>query len=220
MACPIVGLSSILTVQGFPKVQYPFNVSLLKADPIWAAVCLVYAGPPFNGVPPLNPFKPRWDFLVSVQNLIRPFLIIELDEELHFNLYRAVTLGSPNYAALLPRFPVAQYTQFCTQHQNACLSRGCFGGYWQNKASVAQFGPAAPPGILAGNGSSRWKQRAIYDYYRDMLPLIFANISISRIAIWDQLNSGRQVGCILSNPPVSQNDQQDIMNLIRSRIAP
>lgn len=46
------------------------------------------------------------------------------------------------------------------------------------------FGEGGAAGDLLGAGSPRWKQRAFYDFVKDLAPLC-ANISVARLAIWD-----------------------------------
>ena len=148
------------------------------------------------------------------------FLVVELDEELHFNIYRGQTLNGPFYGNLL-KFPLAPYKSYCSTYQSACISRGCYGKYWETEKSSCQFGAASFPGTLTGNGSPRWKQRAIYDHFKDMLPLMVDDQSISRISVWDPLpSSGKLLGSVLCNPPVSKADQMSILALIVSRICP
>src|SRR5687767_11147437 len=86
-------------------------------------------------------------------------LAVELDEYLHFNRYRAVTLASSLYAGL-QRFPMAQYRAYCRTREPYCLKAGGYGGKWSNSSCEAQFGLAATNRDLEGNGSPRWKQRA------------------------------------------------------------
>jgi hypothetical protein len=49
-----------------------------------------------------------------------------------------------------------------------------------------QFGKASNPGDLNGNGSPRWRQRAFYDFVKDLTPLLLG-ISVVRISIWDNV---------------------------------
>jgi hypothetical protein len=84
---------------------------------------------------------------------------VELDEYLHFNEYRAVTLMSPIYDQL-HKFPTQAYRSYCVDYRQRCLNAGAYGGKWSNKSCDSQFGVAAPPRDFSGTGSSRWKQRA------------------------------------------------------------
>ena len=93
-------------------------------------------------------------------------IAVELDEELHFNGYRAITLQSDAYK-FLPRFPLDLYKGYCSDYQDSCLRRS-HGGYWTNRSCEAQFGPASALKDLTGNGAPRWKQRAFYDFVKEL----------------------------------------------------
>lgn len=112
-------------------------------------------------------------------------LIVELDEQRHFNRYRLITLESPIYSHL-PKFPINQYKQYCIDYEPQCLRAGGFGGNWTNPSCERQFGKASEKKDLNGNGPSRWKQRAFYDYLKDLSVLIL-KIPIVRLSIWDEI---------------------------------
>lgn len=113
-------------------------------------------------------------------------ILVEVDEQLHFNRYRAMTLTTVSYQRL-PRFPLAAYRAFCAAKENACLRMGKAQGRWMNASTEKHFGPSALRGELSGNGSSRWKQRAIYDVMKDLTQLDPDTPRLARIAIWDSL---------------------------------
>lgn len=113
-------------------------------------------------------------------------VVLELDEREHFNRYRALTLDSPAYARL-DEFDVDMYRGFCAEHEGECQS---YGGYWTNPSAEAEFGPAGEPGELdRGSGSPRWKQRAFYDFVKDLAPLT-EGLVVSRLAIWEEITAG------------------------------
>lgn len=66
--------------------------------------------------PRLRPGK--WDFVLEG-------FVLELDEDLHFNRYRATTLDDPLYDAL-PTFPLARYRAFSREREVECLSAGSY----------------------------------------------------------------------------------------------
>jgi hypothetical protein len=68
-------------------------------------------------------------------------VVIELDEELHFNRYRARTLAEP-WARNLPWRET--YLVMCDQHEDDCLRAGSWGKRWTNESCERMFGPAAP----------------------------------------------------------------------------
>ena len=48
-------------------------------------------------------------------------IAVELDEFLHFNRFRGMTLESAIYDCL-PRFPLIAYECYCPEHEDECLS--------------------------------------------------------------------------------------------------
>ena len=112
--------------------------------------------------------------------------MVELDEQLHFNRYRAITLGALAYTSL-PRFPLLAYQQFCETKESACLKSGSGQGRWMNDSTEGHFGPSEARGDLSGSGSSRWKQRALYDFMKDATQLDQQGPRLARIGIWDTL---------------------------------
>jgi len=127
---------------------------------------------------PLNLRK--WDMEVDG-------VAIELDEHLHFNRYRALTLDSPLYLDL-PPFPLDRYKAFCNDHEGDCLQAGSYGGKWSNKSCERQFGSAGHHKDLTGQGAPRWKQRAFYDFVKDAMPLLGLG-TLVRISIWDEVTA-------------------------------
>jgi hypothetical protein len=118
-----------------------------------------------------------WD--ISTNNFI-----IELDEERHFNRYRLRTLESPFYLKN-NFFSLTDYKKYSKEKENACLKSAQHGGYWKNDSTERQFPKSNTNGILDGNGSSRWKQRAYYDFLKDISSKIIA-IPLIRISIYDE----------------------------------
>lgn len=150
---------------------------------------------------------------------------VELDEYLHFNRYRKLTLDSSVYD-LLDRFPHEEYLKMCADHEEDCLRAGSYGGKWTNRGCEKQFGRGGSEGDLAGSGSPRWKQRAFYDFVKDLSPVIIG-MPIARISIWDKvLLDGRLVliGTLLDQQLILDkqliNAGNVLMPLIESRIVP
>lgn len=110
-------------------------------------------------------------------------IAIELDEDLHFNRYRGVTLAGSVYESL-PNFPLERYRRMCRVHEDQCLMKGRGQARWTSPSTERQFGSPAPRGVLSGNGAPRWKQRALYDFMKDLAPLAGLG-TVSRIAVWD-----------------------------------
>lgn len=116
-----------------------------------------------------------WDFAFNG-------MVIELDEENHFNRHRAETLDSSAYDRL-GGLDVQAYRSYCEAHEGHCLT---YGGYWTNASTERAFGSAGAPGNLSGPGAPRWKQRAFYDYVKDLAP-ITDDLVVSRLAVWDTI---------------------------------
>lgn len=130
-----------------------------------------------GGKQPAPQLRPgSWDVLVDG-------VLVEFDEQLHFNRYRAFTLKSPLYEKL-SRVPLEAYRGFCQDYEAICLKHGASQGRWMNPSTEGHFGPSAVRGDLSGNGSSRWKQRALYDFMKDVAP---QQLPTARVAIWDRV---------------------------------
>jgi hypothetical protein len=133
-----------------------------------------------GGAQPSPTLRPgSWDVLVDD-------VLVELDEQLHFNRYRSLTLTAGSYEHL-PRFPLADYRTFCAAKEGVCLKLGQGQKRWTSDSTEAQFGPSAPRGDLSGAGAPRWKQRALYDLIKDLTQLDSQAPPLARISIWDRL---------------------------------
>ena len=134
------------------------------------------------------PINYRWD-------ITYPDFIIELDEELHFNRYRYETLQSVIYKDD-HNYVVDDYKRYCNEYEDKCLKAGSYGGKWKNSSTDTQFKPSNEEGVLDGNGSSRWKQRAFYDFLKDVHGIV-RGIPVIRISIYDTYKN-ESIGSILS----------------------
>ena len=121
--------------------------------------------------------------------------IVELDEEQHFNRYRALTLDSSMYKKI-NSFSTADYISYCNNFENLCLKKGYNRKYWKSNSTEIQFGKSSSDGTLTGNGSSRWRQRAFYDFLRDAGQRI-GNYKLIRISV-HQFIDDKKVGEILN----------------------
>ncbi len=78
----------------------------------------------FAGRLPRPSLRPgAWDLVVAGG------LVVELDEELHFNRYRAETLATP-WSQHLPWHQV--YDDMCERFEGQCLRAGSWGKRWTN----------------------------------------------------------------------------------------
>jgi hypothetical protein len=123
-------------------------------------------------------FRPgAWDIVLA------DGLVVELDEEQHFNRYRRATL-EPSWNDGLPW--ADDYRRYSDAHETAALRKAGRGGYWASASTERMFGPADAPGEFGPAGSPRWKQRALYDAMRDALAASGA-VRLCRVAVWDEL---------------------------------
>lgn len=115
-------------------------------------------------------------------------LVVELDEELHFNRYRAITLAQP-WANVLRWHE--DYLGYTVAYEEACLAAARWGKRWTNPSCERMFGPADPPGTFGSVGAPRWKQRALYDAMKDIACLDSAGLQLVRLATVDFIGSSR-----------------------------
>lgn len=137
-----------------------------------------------------------------------------------------IVLKSPSYARLCGS-PLGVYQRFCTEHEDACLRAGGYGGKWPNTGSEIQFGKASQPSDLSGNGSPRWRQRAFYDFVKNLSPLL-VGVTLARVSVWDtglECRRKRTVKNVLNSPPTlaeprsrpSSNNEQSVNNNVLYR---
>ena len=142
-------------------------------------------------------------------DIILKNFIVELDEERHFNRYRKITLQSEFYND--NSINVGKYQHYCSIHEIDCLKAASWGKNWSNPSTEKQFGVSSLPGDFQGNGSARWKQRAFYDYLRDISQFV-SNIPLIRISIWDTIDK------FTVNDLLNKNQVSPIISLINSKI--
>ena len=120
--------------------------------------------------------------------------VVELDEELHFNRYRARTLDG-TWSRRLPWRDA--YLTLCQTEEPACLSAGSWGKRWTNSSCEAMFGTPGPAGDMgAPGGAPRWKQRALYDAIKDAYAAGSTGPRLVRLAVYDDLG-GTPLGVVL-----------------------
>ncbi|PTT66999.1 DUF7255 family protein [Arthrobacter sp. HMWF013] len=172
-----------LTAAGYEVVAKPS-----KRDVNWAAtrelpgsireeILGVYLG--LNGVPDERDFvSGAWDFQVDGA------LLVEFDEDLHFNRYRASTIPTGSGCSL----PWASsYGLYSIEREDMCLRAGKHGYKWANEHSDAMFGGSDSPGEFVRLGASRWKQRALYDAVKDAYAAHTPGVSLARVSIHDDI---------------------------------
>ncbi|MFD1720328.1 DUF7255 family protein [Amnibacterium endophyticum] len=131
-----------------------------------------------GGVDESPAFRPGvWDIVLE------DGAVLELDEELHFNRFRATTLGERGFE----RLPwAADYGRYASHREHECLRAGQWGARWTTAGSVRMFGGGDPPGDLGPAGSPRWKQRALYDAIKDAHAAAGV-VRLIRLSIYDEL---------------------------------
>lgn len=171
--------------QGPPRLAWD---DLRRAGLAGEALTIYHRLGGVHDVPPVHP---------GAWNIACGDLVIELDEEWHFNRYRAFTLESPSYRKM--GFPVDLYQGFCVRYEPQCIQAASSGPWWSTPSSEFGFGIGDSPGVLGLKGSPRWRQRAFNDWIKDKSSLL-TRVAVCRIAIWDALETGgmsQDVGTVL-----------------------
>ena len=129
-------------------------------------------------------------------------VVVELDEELHFNRYRAATLNGP-WSQPLPW--TATYRDLCQDREPECLRAAQWGRRWTSASTARMFGAGAPPGELdSPGGAPRWKQRALYDALKDAFASS-TRLPVARLSVWDTV-SGQLLGDVLEGRAAAEPD--------------
>lgn len=114
-------------------------------------------------------------------------------------------------------FDVFDYGNYCKKYESDCLRKSSWGKYWTSPSTEKQFGPPGNSGDLEKNGSPRWRQRAFYDYLRDVFAKVY-KIHILRVSIYDRIVANgkvKSVGNILSD---GQADCTEIVKFIEQKV--
>ncbi|QKS13977.1 hypothetical protein HUN58_14955 [Curtobacterium sp. Csp1] len=82
-------------------------------------------------------------------------VVVELDEDFHFNRYRTLTLLAP-FASTLPW--AVDYRRHSTEQEHRS---GTGGRRWTNPSAERMFGSADAEMVFLDVGAPRWKQRAL-----------------------------------------------------------
>jgi hypothetical protein len=203
-------LSSILTSKYGKGATYPNSINqvdLIKAGLVNEVNRIYFKLGGILGESPLSFGK--WDICLGE-------FIVELNEEQHFNRYRAITLSS--YIYHLERgFDVFDYGKFCQEYEFESLKKSTWGKYWTSLSAERQFGNAGVKRDLEILGFPRWKQRAFYDYLRDVFAMIY-RIRVIRLSIYDKIiiNSRiESIGSILLE--MKSTDLNEIVNFIEEK---
>ena len=197
-------LSTLLTAAGFQPAGKP-------AAPRIRTEALARLYRQLGGIqedPTLRPGS--WDLAVTADD--GTMIVVELDEELHFDRYRKQTLAAPWYDRIAWS---NKYSMLCTRHERRCLQAGTWGRRWTTPSCERLFGQAGPAGQAAGAGAPRWKQRALYDAIKDLAAISGAGPRLARLSIYDQLD-GRELEAQLQRP--TQSDLTALKELVIQRM--
>lgn len=121
-------------------------------------------------------------------------IVVELDEEQHFNRFRGVTLA-PAWAAALPW--QGAYRTYCDAFEDVCMKAASHHKFWTNPSSEIQFGKSGPRETGLGHpvGPARWRQRALYDAMRDAYAVALGT-RLARLSVHDVVD-GNSLGDVL-----------------------
>lgn len=136
-------------------------------------------------------------------------LVVELDEELHFNRYRALTLN-PGWAKQLPWR--ADYLVFSSEHEPECLAAARWGARWTNPSCERLFGAADPPGTFGPGGAPRWKQRALYDAMKDAAAVGHSDLGLARLSTVDMIGRVRLNDVLRKHSDVDLDAMRDLVD--------
>lgn len=129
-------------------------------------------------------------------------LLVELDEELHFNRYRRLTL-EPGWMKPLPWRQ--KYLVLAREREAECVAAGKWGQRWTNPSCELLFGASDPPAQFHSSGAPRWKQRALYDAIKDAAALSDESIHLVRLSTHD-LVGGIRLGDALEGRATVDSD--------------
>lgn len=142
-----------------------------------------------------------WDLAVEGN------LLIELDEQEHFNRHRDLTLEGTG----LPW--THDYQRYSAAHEDRCRTDN---GFWTTNRSAVMFGPASAPGNHDGVGSPRWRQRALYDANKDIWVQDNPAWRLVRLSMYDVVD-GVRLDKVLKGK--HQLDPALLRDLVESRAA-
>lgn len=186
---------------GSVLIEDSWDSNILRNSPYYREIENVYKL--LGGIQNEAPLKPgKFDIFTREA-------LIELDEENHFNRYRLITLESDVYNNI-QGVDLIQYKKYCRTRESKCRKDG---GYWTNPSAEKQFGVSDSNGEFTTNGSSRWKQRAFYDFLKDVYSLETGRRLI-RIPIYETYNY-HSIDDILSH-----EDRMNLVNYLNKRINP
>ncbi|WP_431606779.1 DUF7255 family protein [Mycolicibacterium neoaurum] len=185
-------LTRVLSEVGWTRSATP-SVARIDKLPAQTQNEIAYVYYSLGGRDPLPVKTGPWDMAFGD-------LVIEFDEEQHFNRYRRATLEIPLAARLPWR---SSYSSQCETYETACSRKASNGGYWTNASAERMFGPPGSKDDLNGSGSPRWKQRAVYDLIRDATA-ISGGVRLARLSRWDEIGDAPLWRALSESAPVDK----------------
>jgi hypothetical protein len=193
------GLDTAGTAPPAPRIK---DLDHLVADSILELYRIL------GGRGPSSSLRPGpWDLAIGDS------LLLELDEELHFNRYRRTTLEA-KWARSLPW--TADYTDLCDKTEVLCLRAGRWGRRWTSSSCEMMFGRADPPGEFSVYGAPRWKQRALYDAMKDGYAASPRERQVARLSVHDEIGGVRLGAALEHGVPL---DLSELAALVMRRTA-
>jgi hypothetical protein len=143
--------------------------------------------------------KLKFDFKIGRQ-------LILLDDELHFNRYRLITLRSEIYQEMSFSF-VGVYKRLGRTYEKEALKTGMQSRIWSGPPIARSlFGEASEPGDFSGNGATGWKLLAYNSMQTDLQTRIHG-YRLIRLNPYETLMTGgslKRLDQLLINPKEEQ----------------
>lgn len=114
-----------------------------------------------------------------------------IDDALHFNRYRAITLRAEFYESS-SLFNLASYKRYCRAEETACLKQGKPIDRWTSRFAEAHFGKPSTPGDFFHTGSPAWRLRAFQDTLSDAAAKA-GLFKLKRVSVHDRVLSNGQL---------------------------
>ncbi|MEH0153817.1 hypothetical protein V6R21_06695 [Limibacter armeniacum] len=146
-------------------------------------------------------------------------IVLQLDEQLHFNRFRNLTLRSAIYRED-QGFSVQKFRTYSRKKEDECLKTGTQAKYWTTPFAEKHFGEGARQGDLKGGGAPAWKLLAFLDYWQDLTAAL-KPVKVIRISIWDELMLGGKlvsINDILTNP--AEKEAEALVSYLKRRVQP
>lgn len=109
-----------------------------------------------------------------------------IDESIHYNRFRANTLGADVYRDEALKWKPLDYKRYCRKYEGEALKGGIKEGCWSNVEADKLFGGSDEPGEFYSLGSSGWKLTAVKDALIDLYCLS-KGLNLIRFSMYNSL---------------------------------